>query len=614
MNPLGASPDANGVKFGVWAPGRQLVEVEFSGGSTPSLALTPHQGGIFEGYSHQARAGDLYRFRLDGEQGLPDPYSRQQPMGPHGPSRVIDSGSYQWGDAAWQGLDPAHQIIYELHIGSFTDAGSFESASRQFKRVRDLGATCIEIMPVNEFAGRFGWGYDGVNWFAPFHHYGDPDDLRSLVDCAHQMGLGVILDVVYNHFGHIGNYLSRFATQYFTDQVSNPWGAAPNYACEAMRRLAIDNAAYWIREFHFDGLRLDAIQNIHDPAAPTLLASIASEARAAAGSRRILIAAEDFLQRTPLLGSNDADPSSISCLWNDDFHHACRVALTGNHYGFFKNYRGTAQEILSSLKHGFLFQGQFDAWSNMRRGFPVTQQPLHSFIAFTQNHDAVANTLHGQRLQSLTDPGKYRALTAVLLLGPQTPLIFMGQEFGASTPFAYFADDPEETGALWNGRRKEAQQFLPYQDPAALAQIMNPCSPQTLRASTLNHAERDSNSATTRLFADLIALRRRFHVPVTSKDVAGALLTDHAFVFRWFDDERGGDRLLLVNLGPQLEPRAWPEPLLAPPLQRRWQQLWSSDSLDYGGMGAIDVMDEQGLQLTAHSAYFLHAVEESSRA
>ena len=606
VSPLGASLTVDGVRFRVWAPDQRSVEVEFDGGSVPVLSLASEGEGYFGGVSTEARPGHSYRFRLDGAESHPDPYSRFQPGGPHGPSMIVDPARYEWRDAEWRGLDPARQVIYELHIGTFTDTGTYAAAAEHLVWLRDLGVTCIEMMPVNEFVGRFGWGYDGVNWFAPFHHYGQPDDLRAFVDRAHELGLGVILDVVYNHFGHDGNYLPRFAAQYLTDKVKNPWGSAPDYACPAMRRLAIDNAVRWIREFHFDGLRLDAIQNIYDPEAPSLLASLVREARAAAGARRLVIAAEDYLQRTTLVGPADHDGADIDQLWNDDFHHACRVALTGNHYGFFGNYRGSAQEILSSLKHGFLFQGQYDAWGTMQRGQAVRHEALHSFVAFTQNHDAVANTLQGQRLHSIVSPGKYRALTAVLLLGPQTPLIFMGQEFGASTPFAYFADYPAEPEALWNGRRQETGQSLQYRDPDAQARIMNPCAPDTVRASTLVHAERETNQSTISLHADLIALRRRFARELSSRDVDGAVLTEHAFLFRWFD-EGAGDRLLLVNLGPQIDLRAWAEPLLAPPPGRHWVQVWSSDSVRYGGMGVVEAQAPRGWQFSAECAWLLES-------
>ena len=608
LPPLGATVDPTGVTFRVWAPDHAQVDVAFDADAVPPCRLSAEGQGVFVGRSPGATAGTLYKFRLSGGELQPDPYSRFQPQGPQGPSMVVDPSAYAWSDAGWSGLDATRQVLYELHVGTFTPAGTYDAAAQQLEALRDLGVTCIEMMPVNEFAGRFGWGYDGVNWFAPYHEYGSCDALRDFVNRAHELGLGVILDVVYNHFGREGNSLPHFAAQYLTTEVCNPWGCAPNYACQAMRRLAIDNAAAWIREFHFDGLRLDAVQAIHDPQAPELLAAMISEARAAGGTRQLLICAEDYLQRTPLLGTRSEGGAGIDQLWNDDFHHCCRVVLTGNHYGFFRNYQGTAQELVSSLQRGFLFQGQYDAWFKGERGAPVTDELLTSFVAFTQNHDAVGNTLDGRRLQRLVSPGKYRAITALLLLGPQTPLIFMGQEFNASTLFPYFADYPGEWSKLWKGRREEAGIFDPFRDPAAAAQILDPCSLDTFQAARLNHAERQSNHETLQLFTDLLALRRQYAQALSTRDLASAVLTPQAFAMRWSAPE-GTECLFILNLGAQMECRAWPEPLLVAPPGRHWSGAWASDSPRYGGMGVVDPQQPGGWQFAAETAHLLVAAE-----
>jgi maltooligosyltrehalose trehalohydrolase len=598
----GAWPGAPGVEFRVWAPQRKSVSVRFSDDGLEPLALGSEGDGFFSGRSVHATVGSRYRFRLDDHEEHPDPYSRFQPEGPHGPSQVVDPSAYRWQDAGWRGLDPARQVIYELHVGTFTPQGTYSAAGEYLAGLKDLGITCIEIMPVNEFQGEFGWGYDGVNWFAPYHPYGTPDDLRRFVDRAHAEQLGVILDVVYNHFGHDGNYLPRFAADYLTDKFENPWGSTPNYDHPAMRDLAIDNAAYWIREFHFDGLRLDAIHSIHDPVHPGLLSELVSGARRAAGPRQIVISAEDFLQRGPLLGDAGA---GVDLLWNDDFHHAGRVALTGNHFGFFKSYRGTSQELLSCVQRGFLFQGQYDPLNHGARG-AAFERPLSSLVSFTQNHDAVANTLHGQRIQALVSPGRYRALTALMLLGPQTPLIFMGQEFGATTPFAYFADyTGEGARLLWEGRRNEARQFEQYRDPEAIDGIMDPCARDTVRRSTLNFPSCNRDDATWRLFKDLLELRRLDPVLAARPTVVeGTTLNEHAFLIRWLGGTNG-DRLLLVNLGAQIEARPWPEPLLAPRPGMRWEPAWSSDSPRYGGMGAVSPLLDEGWQSGAECATWL---------
>lgn len=536
----------------------------------------------------------------------PDPYSRFQPQGPHGPSLVIDPALYEWTDGGWEGLDASRQIIYELHMGTFTPAGTYDEAAQHLAHLRDLGITAIEILPVNEFDGEYGWGYDGVNLFAPFHHYGTPDDLRRFIDRAHSHGLGVILDVVYNHFGFAGNYLDQFASAYLDHAAENPWGGAPNFACDAMRQMVIDNAAYWIREFHIDGLRLDATQNIHDPTHPRLLGCLVGAARAAAGTRTIVISAEDYLQRTPLLRTAEEGGPQIDQVWNDDFHHAARVALTGSHAGYFRDYRGRAQELVSAFRHGYLFQGQFDGWKKGLRGAAVKAEPPWAFVVFTQNHDQLANTLFGQRLHLLTSPNRYRAMTAALLLGPSTPLIFMGQEFNASTPFAYFADYSGETAnQVRDGRRRETLGFDAYADPAAQECLLDPCSAETVVRSTLDFSECARNVATLRLFRDLIRIRRQDPVlnrrPLLGFD--GATLTENAFVLRWYT-EAGTDRLLVVNLGAQIDRSALAEPLLAAPSGCIWRMTWSSNEPRYGGLGTLVPEQGDGWQFDAESSVF----------
>ena len=522
---------------------------------------------------------------------------------------VVDPTTYPWGDQDWCGLDAATQVVYELHIGAFTPEGTFAAAAAQFGALKKLGVTCVELMPVNEFSGRWGWGYDGVDLFAPFHHYGTPDALRALVDSAHKVGLGVILDVVYNHVGADGNYLPLFSEDYFTEEHVTDWGKTVNYAVEPVRRFAIDNAVSWIREYHMDGLRLDATQSIHDPQHPALLAAISRETRKAAHPRNIVLAGEDYLQRAELLLPVESGGAGLDHLWNDDFHHTSRVALTGNRGGYFKHYRGSPQELLSTLKHGFLFQGQYDEWQGRSRGSAALSQRMSAFVSFTQNHDQVANTLYGRRIGTLTSPGRARALTAVLLLGPHTPLLFMGQEFDSSSLFAYFADYAgQHAGVLWASRRKEIEVFEQYASAAAQAAILDPCAPDTFLRSKLNFAEREFHATTYRLYEDLLALRRNDAVLSRRPQggVDGAVLDAHAFVLRWFDPA-GADRLLLVNLGGESQRRTIAEPLLAPPAQRNWRSKWSSEHPKYGGMGSTEPVNGEGWCLQAETASFLVA-------
>ena len=611
----GASLVETGVHFRVWAPDTERVEVVFDDSSIAPVALAQESKGYFSGSSAQAGVGTRYRYRLDDGEPLPDPYSRFQPEGPHGPSMVVDPSTYSWRDDEWRGLDPAGQIFYELHIGTFTQEGTYAAAAEHLESLRELGITAIELMPVAEFAGVRGWGYDGVDWFAPYHCYGSPDDLRALVDRAHQIGLGVILDVVYNHLGADGNYLPTFSSEYFTDRHSNDWGQTINYYCEAVRRFAIDNAAYWISEFHFDGLRLDAVQSVHDADYPKLLVDLVTAARAAAGSRQIVISAEDYLQRADLVRPVEEGGAGLDYVWNDDFHHAARVALTGNRGGYFVKYRGSAQELLWTVRRGYLFQGQLDTWRGQPRGTPTRGVSPARFIGFTQNHDQVANTLNGQRLHTLTSPARARAMAAVLILGPHTPLIFMGQEFDASTPFTYFADYAGVVATeLWKGRRRELAQFEQYAGEGAQAEIPDPSAEDTFARARLDAAERNRRGSTWQLHRDLIALRRSDPVLMSSSQtsVDGAVLERHAFVLRWYDDEQG-DRLLIVNLGEQIDRTSIAEPLLAPPVGRDWQLIWSSDEPRYGGLGVVPPLTNKGWFVAAEASSLFTARAQTSR-
>jgi len=458
-------PDG-GVHFRVWAPRCSSVAVQLS--DSPDLAgpavvpLSPEPEGYFSGLVEHAHAGLLYRFVLD-HGSFPDPASRFQPQGPHAPSQIIDPDTFQWSDDLWKGVRREGQIIYEMHIGTFTNGGNWMSAIDELPRLAELGITVLELMPVADFAGEFGWGYDGVNLFAPTRLYGGPDDFRRFIDRAHQLGLGVILDVVYNHFGPSGNYLRQFSTAYFSDRYTNEWGDPINFdgaGSGPVREFFLANVAYWISEFHIDGLRLDATQQIFDASPSHIVGEMVDIARQTAGHRDVYVLAENEPQeakiiRSPVCGGFDAD-----AMWNDDFHHSAMVALTGRNEAYYTDYKGTPQEFVSSAKHGFLYQGQWYLWQKKVRGTPSLDLPPSQFITFLQNHDQVANSLRGQRLHQLTSPGRSRALTALLLLGPNTPMLFQGQEFAASAPFLYFADhEPELAAKVVEGRRKFLSQF-----------------------------------------------------------------------------------------------------------------------------------------------------------
>ncbi|HKR63451.1 MAG TPA: malto-oligosyltrehalose trehalohydrolase, partial [Thermoanaerobaculia bacterium] len=549
---VGAEVVRDGVHFRVWAPSRQRVAVVID---ERDYALEA-QGGWFEGLVADARDGTLYRFRLDDErEAYPDPASRFQPDGPHGPSQVVDASKYAWRDRDF--VLPRNRVLYELHIGTFTREGTYAAAAQRLASLAELGINVVELMPVNEFAGAFGWGYDGVDLFAPTHLYGTPDDLRDFISAAHTHGIAVILDVVYNHFGPDGCYVSKFTPDYFTDRYANEWGDALNFdgdRCEGVRELIAENAAYWIDEFHFDGLRIDATQSIHDASEKHILAEIAERGRKAAGGRAIFITAENEPQNRRLLTDYGMD-----ALWNDDWHHAARVALTGLREAYYADYRGTPQQFVSMARRGFLYQGQWYAWQKKRRGTRSDDIASERLICFLENHDQVANSGDGARLRDLTSPGKLRAMTALLLLQPQTPLLFQGQERGARAPFLYFADhDRELAEKVAKGRSDFLKQFPSLKH----ADFDAPHDRATFEKCKLDDDDRDESIVA--LYRELLQLRREH---LFDEDLEGAVLNEHSFLLR------SRDHLLLINLSDAFDIDVFDEPLLA----GTWRVRWSSE-------------------------------------
>ena len=600
----------------VWAPRHRSVEIELLSSdhsSSKHVTLSREPSGYFSGPVPQAAAGTRYRFRLDGGDAFPDPVSRAQPEGPHGPSQIIDPATYRWRDSAWRGIAIEGQVLSEIHIGTFTEGGTFLAAAERLPMLADVGITAVEIMPIADFSGRFSWGYDGVNLFAPAHAYGTPDDLRALVDRAHELGLGVILDVVYNHLGPDGNYLPMFAQEYFAKKTHTEWGEAINFDEDAsgpVREFFIANAVYWADEFHIDGLRLDATQQIFDTSPTHIIQEVtaAFERASAARGRSAVVFAENEPQDTRLVRDVACGGYGVTALWNDDFHHSAVVALTGRNEAYYSGYRGTAQELISSAKYGYLYQGQWYTWQNQRRGTPALDLAPTKFVNFLENHDQVANSGRGERLSEVADRGRLRAMTALLLLLPQTPLLFQGQEFGSSRPFFYFADhQPELATLVAEGRAKFLSQFPSLATPEGRARVPDPASPTTFTRCKIDWSERERNMMLVTLHRDLLALRR--NDPVLSRQryraLDGASLTSSVLAIRFFDAEHG-DRLLVVNFGRRLvfDPAA--EPLLAPPAGTRWRTAFSTEDPRYGGWGtpAPDV-DGSGWTLSQESAILL---------
>lgn len=612
--PLGAELTPQGTHFRVWAPAAKFAAVELiaADGQTRVAALEWEPSGHFSGAVPEASAGMRYRIRVDGG-AFPDPASRFQPEGPHGPSEIVNP-DFPWTDGEWRGRANEDLVVYEMHLGTFTPEGTWRAAMEKLPALAELGITVIEVMPISDFPGQFGWGYDGVNHFAPSRLYGTPADAKAFIDRAHALGVAVILDVVYNHFGPDGNYLGQFAPDFVSRKYVNEWGDALNFDGEnaaGVREFFAANAAYWVSEFHFDGLRLDATQQIYDASPCHIIAEVVLAARTAAPTRQVHIVAENETQQARLVRPRRSGGCGMDSIWNDDFHHCAMVAATGRAEAYFSDYRGTPQEFVSALKYGFLYQGQWYEWQRRRRGEPAWDLRSSHFTIFLENHDQVSNFLAGERLHRMTSPARHRALTALLLLGPCTPLLFQGQEFNSSAPFVFFADHNPELGQLVReGRKKFLTQFRSIADLDLTGHYPDPSSRETFERCKLDWSERDRNLRIVRFHADLLRLRRETHALRRPERFDGAVLGAGAFVLRFFSME--GDRLLVVNLGGDLRLPCAPEPLLAPPAERGWRVEWSSEALTYGGRGVAPLETRANWMIPAEAAVLLMPHEDAA--
>ncbi len=603
----------NGTYFRVWAPERKSIHVVFEDGRAP-VRMNRDSNGYFEAFASGAAPGDLYKYEVDGGEAYPDPASRFQPNGPHGPSQIVDPESFSWTDQDWPGLKLEGQVLYEMHLGTFTPGGTWTSAAKKLEYLRDTGITALEIMPVADFPGKFGWGYDGVQPYAPASIYGTPQDMRSFVDRAHALGIGVILDVVYNHLGPDGNYLTKYSPYYFSEKHTTDWGQGINFDGEnsgPVREYFRENAAYWIRDFHLDGLRVDATQDIHDESEPHILREIGEAARRAASPLSILLIGENEPQNTRLLRPVAQGGYGFDALWNDDYHHTAIVALTGKADAYYTDYRGTPQEFISSAKYGYLYQGQWYRWQKKRRGASTLGLPRPAMINFIQNHDQVANSARGQRVHDLSSPGAYKAITTLTLLMPGTPMLFQGQEFAASSRFLFFADHkPELAEKIREGRTEFLGQWRSLVLPEMRKCFDDPASPQSFERSKLDFSEAEKHAEIYALHRDLLRLRRGD--PVFSlqgeKGIDGAVLSADCFVLRFFSKNFEHDRLLLVNLGVDLDLNPAPEPLLAPPFASLWAKLWSSDDPQYGGCGTAVLDSKENWKIPGRAAVVLHPI------
>jgi maltooligosyltrehalose trehalohydrolase len=549
-HPFGATITGNGVQFRVWAPAAERVEVVVPGHDP--VAMEPEGDGVFAALVPGISAGFRYRYRLDSDMLVPDPYARYLPDGVHGDCEIVDTTSFTWSDGGFPGLTMDRLSIYELHIGTYTPKGTFAALIDELPAIQDLGVTAIEIMPVAAFPGERGWGYDGVSLSAPVAAYGRPDDLRRLVDAAHRHGLGVILDVVYNHLGPEGNYLSLLSPDYFTDRHTTPWGDAINYdgpGSRFVRNWVIDSAEQWIRDYHIDGLRIDAADTIKDDSEIHVKRELGERVRAAT-TRSLVLIAEEAANEVTTIRPISAGGHGMDGVWADDFHHAMHVHLTGTQEHYYADYSGSMREICRAINEGFVYQGEKSPSSGERRGTKVTDEPASAFVLCLQNHDQVGNRPFGDRIHHEISLDRYATASALMLFLPHPVLLFMGQEFAASTPFLYFSNLGEElSDAITEGRRNEFSGFRGFSDPETIKSIPDPQAETTFLASKLDLSERQLNGRLYELYRALLAWRNAESLP-DGADRANLRAEPHGAHMLSVVRSHGNERHLLVaNFG-----------------------------------------------------------------
>ncbi len=518
---FGASVDRQGgVRFALWAPAADAVDLVIEApGEARRIPLGPQGEGWFGVRVAGAAAGTRYRFAIDGKISVPDPASRFQPDDVHGASEVVDPAAFDWADGDWLGLPWEHAVLYELHVGAFTPQGTFRAVIDRLDDLAELGVTAIELMPVADWPGARNWGYDGAYPFAPDRRYGRPEDLKALVVAAHARGLMVLLDVVYNHFGPEGNYLHLYAPSFFTDRYQTPWGAAVNFdgdGSRTVRDFFVDNAVYWLDEFHLDGLRLDAVHAVCDRSHPHFLIELAERVRARTppGRHVHLVLENDGNDSQLLRRAADFRPTLYTAQWNDDMHHALHVALTFETSGYYRDYaERPAAQVATALAEGFVYQGAPSPYRGGEpRGTPSGDLPPGAFVSFLQNHDQIGNRAFGERITELAPAPAVRAGLAIILLAPSPPLLFMGEEWGSTRRFPFFCDfGPDLAAAVRDGRRGEFARFPEFRDATARARIPDPCDPATFAAAILDWDARETSAGATWLAFTrrLLALRHR---------------------------------------------------------------------------------------------------------
>lgn len=609
--PIGTQITGRGVRFRVWVPEAEQVAVVIYDEQqrTHPLARDDEDQGYWVAEIAGLGDGTRYALSVNGGEPRPDPASRWQPDGVHAPSAVVDPGAFTWSDAAWRGVPLEDMIVYELHVGTATEAGTFEALIPKLPYFRELGVTALEILPVADFPGCRNWGYDGVDLYAPANCYGGPNGLKRLIDAAHQHGLAIVLDVVYNHFGPDGNYLRVFSPHYFTGRHHTPWGDALNLdgpGSEAVRSFIIGNALYWAHEFHVDGLRLDATHALIDDSPQHLLQQLSAAVRATLPSdRHFMLSAEDERNDERLARPLTQGGYGLDAIWADDFHHEARIALTGEQGGYYADFSGSIADLAKTIADGWFYQGQQAKISGHARGTAPQTLALPQFVFCIQNHDQVGNRPLGDRLNHIIDPAAYRALSALLLLVPETPLLFQGQEWAASTPFLFFTDHNAELGKLvTEGRRNEFKGFW----AETHIEVPDPQAEQTFAASKLRWDERDQpeHAATLALYRDLIRLRQT-HPALRRRDRDALTVTaqgEHALSLRREGTQPGETLLIVVNLA---ESFAWQPADLA---EQPWAVLLDTNAAQYGGTQAAQLeraaSGQLSVQMRAPGVVVLH--------